>query len=190
MFGKKIFNEMRFQARWLETEAQSVTTGQTILVPGSFNGGSAQRSGGRRLQEFELDDNVDYALKNHGVRFGVQLRPAVIAATIQSTPWALSSSRTWPPIRPGLPTQFTQRLGDPTVSYSQYQVGWYVQDDYRVRKDLTISFGVRQELQTNLGDKFNLAPRLGFVWSPKKSGSITLRWRRRNLLRLVWRADV
>jgi hypothetical protein len=75
----------------------------------------------------------------------------------------------------GLPTQFTQRLGDPTVSYSQYQVGWYLQDDYRVRKDLTLSLGVRQELQTNLGDKLNLAPRFGFVWSPKKNGSITFR---------------
>src|SRR5688572_27869474 len=66
VFGKKIFNEARFQARWQKTEVESVTTGQTILVPGSFNGGSAQRSGGRRLQEFEFADNVDYALKNHG----------------------------------------------------------------------------------------------------------------------------
>src|SRR5882724_3269638 len=73
VLGKRIFNETRFQARWLETEGQSVTTGQTILVPGAFNTGSAQRSGGRRQLEFELDDNADYALKNHGVRFGIQL---------------------------------------------------------------------------------------------------------------------
>ena len=175
VFGKKIFNETRFQARWLETEAQSVTTGRSILIPGSFNGGSAQRSGGRRLQEFELDDNIDYALKNHGVRFGVQLEAghyrsneAVNAAgTFQFADLAAYEA--------GRPTQFTQRLGDPTVSYSQYQLGWYFQDDYRVRKDLTLSFGLRQELQTNLADKVNLAPRLGFVWSPRKNGSITLR---------------
>ena len=31
----------------------------------------------------------------------------------------------------GLPTQYTQRIGDPTVKYRQYQFGWYVQDDIR-----------------------------------------------------------
>jgi len=40
---------------------------------------------------------------------------------------------------------------------------------------LTISFGVRHELQNNLSDKSNLAPRVAFVWSPKKSGAVTVR---------------
>ena len=73
VFGKKFFNEVRLQARWLETEARSVSLGQTILVPGAFNDGSAQRAGGRRQLDFELADNVDYALEKHGLRFGVQL---------------------------------------------------------------------------------------------------------------------
>jgi hypothetical protein len=175
VFGKKIYNEIRFQARWLDTEAESDTVGQTILVPGSFNSGSAQRSGGRRSQEFQLDDNVDYALKNHGVRFGVQLEAGRYRSNESVNALGTFQFANLAAYQAGLPTQFTQRLGDPTVSYSQYQVGWYVQDDYRVRKDLTLSLGVRQELQTNLGDKFNLAPRFGFVWSPKKNGSITLR---------------
>ncbi|HEX6650073.1 MAG TPA: hypothetical protein VF075_11045, partial [Pyrinomonadaceae bacterium] len=36
-------------------------------------------------------------------------------------------------------------------------------------------YGVRHELQNHVSGKFNLAPRLGFVWSPKKSGAITVR---------------
>jgi len=67
---KKYFNELRVQARWLETETRSVSQGQTILVPGSFNDGSAQRTGGRRQFDLEIADNVDYALEKHGVRFG------------------------------------------------------------------------------------------------------------------------
>ena len=61
------------------------------------------------------------------------------------------------------------------MKYRQYQFGWYVQDDYRVRKNLTLSYGVRQEFQNHVPGKFNVAPRFGFVWSPKKNGSITLR---------------
>lgn len=175
VLGKKFFNEARFQLRWLNTEAQSVTSGQTILVPGSFNGGSAQRSGGRKQLEFELVDNVDYALAKHGVRFGVQLEGGGYRSNESSNAFGTFQFSDLAAFEAAKPTQFTQRLGDPTVSYSQYQFGWYLQDDFRVRKDLTISFGVRQELQNHLPDRLNVAPRAGFVWSPKKSGSITFR---------------
>src|SRR6185437_11073187 len=72
-FGKKFFNETRLKARWTVTDARSVSLGRTFLVPGAFNDGSAQRSGGRRQLDFELADNVDYALEKHGLRFGGQL---------------------------------------------------------------------------------------------------------------------
>jgi hypothetical protein len=60
------------------------------------------------------------------------------------------------------------------VSVSQAQLGLYVQDDIRLRKDLTISAGVRQEAQSHIGG-LHLAPRGGFAWSPFKSGKTTIR---------------
>ena len=175
VFGKKFFNEVRFQARWLTTEARSVILGQTILVPGAFNDGSAQRRGGRRQLDFELADNVDYALEKHGVRLGVQLEAGGYRSNDSSNAFGTFQFPDLAAFEAGLPTLYTQRIGDPTVKYRQYQFGWYVQDDYRVRKNLTISYGVRHEVQNHLDGKFNLAPRFGFVWSPKKNGSITLR---------------
>jgi Carboxypeptidase regulatory-like domain len=175
VFGKKFFNEVRLQARWITTEARSVSLGQTILVPGAFNDGSAQRFGGRRQLDFELADNVDYALEQHGLRFGLQLEAGGYRSNERTNAFGTFQFADLEAFEAGLPTQYTQRIGDPTVNYRQYQFGWYVQDDYRVRKNLTISYGVRHELQNHVSGKLNLAPRLGFVWSPKKNGSITLR---------------
>jgi hypothetical protein len=175
VFGKKFFNEMRLQARWLQTESRSVSLGQTILVPGSFNDGSAQRSGGRRQLEFELADNVDYALEKHGLRFGGQLETGGYRSNDRTNPFGTFQFADLASYEAGLPTQYTQRIGDPTVKYRQYQFGWYVQDDFRVRKNLTISYGARHEFQNHVPGKFNIAPRLGLVWSPKKNGSITIR---------------
>ena len=175
VIGKKFFNEVRLQARWLQTEARSVTLGQTILVPGSFNDGSAQRGGGRRQLDFELADNVDYALEKHGVRFGVQLEAGGYRSNDSTNAFGTFQFADLAAFETGLPTQFTQRIGDPAVDYRQYQFGWYVQDDFRVRKNLTLSYGVRHEFQNHVPGKFNLAPRFGFVWSPLKSGSITFR---------------
>ena len=175
VFGKKFYNEARLQARLVNTEARSVSLGRTILVPGAFNDGSAQRSGGRRQLDFELADNVDYALERHGLRFGVQLEAGGYRSNDSNNAFGTFQFADIEAYEAGLPTQYTQRIGDPTVKYRQYQFGWYVQDDYRVRKNLTISYGARQELQNHVPGKFNVAPRLGFVWSPKKNGTITLR---------------
>lgn len=175
VIGKKFYNESRLQFRWLTTEAQSVTQGQTVLVPGAFNDGSAQRSGGRKQWEYELVDNIDYALEKHGVRFGVQLEGGQYRSDDSSNAFGTFQFANLAAYELKQPTQYTQRFGDPLVTYSQQQVGWYIQDDFRVRKNLTISYGVRQEFQTHMRDHLNVAPRAGMVWSPFKSGSVTIR---------------
>ena len=73
------------------------------------------------------------------------------------------------------PRSYSRRLGDPSLSYSNVQGGLYIQDDFKIRKNLTVTGGVRYEAQTHVPDKLNFAPRAGFTWSPFKSGKTTLR---------------
>lgn len=68
--------------------------------------------------------------------------------------------------RGGGPTQFTINLGNPLATVRQVDFGGFVQDDWRVRPNLTVSMGLRYEAQTNVSSKFNFAPRLAFAWSP------------------------
>ncbi len=49
---------------------------------------------------------------------------------------------------------------------SQFDAGLFVQDDWRVRPGLTLSGGLRYEMQTNIGDKADLAPRMAISWAP------------------------
>ena len=174
-FGKKFFNELRVQARWVQTESRSSSIERTILVPGAFNDGGAQRTGGRRQFDLEISDNVDYALEKHGIRFGGMLEAARYRSNEFNNALGTFQFADLDAYEAGLPTQFTQRVGNPLVEYPQYQFGWYAQDDFRVRKNLTISYGLRHEMQTHVPGKFNLAPRVGFAWSPKKNGTVTLR---------------
>jgi hypothetical protein len=74
------------------------------------------------------------------------------------------------------PSQFSITLGNPLVKLSQWDMSLYAQDDWRVSNQLTLSYGLRYEFQTNLEDKLNFAPRFGLAWSPEKSRKGVIRF--------------
>jgi hypothetical protein len=63
-------------------------------------------------------------------------------------------------------SQFSISTGDPLAEVTQTDVGFYVQDDWRLRPNFTLSYGLRYENQTNIDSPLNFAPRLAFAWSP------------------------
>ncbi len=74
--------------------------------------------------------------------------------------------------RGGGASQFSLTGGNPEAQVSQLDFGGFVQDDWRLRSNLTLSGGLRYETQNNIHNPLNLAPRVAFAWSPRvgKSG--------------------
>ncbi|MEA2205650.1 MAG: hypothetical protein QOE77_2426 [Blastocatellia bacterium] len=70
----------------------------------------------------------------------------------------------------GGPTQLSIAGGNPEVSVSQRDIGFYVQDEWKLRPNFTISPGFRYENQNNISSDLNFAPRIGFAWSPSFGG--------------------
>lgn len=68
-------------------------------------------------------------------------------------------------------TQFTIAGGNPLAGVTQLDVGPFIQDDWRVRPNLTLNLGLRYEAQTNIKSSFDFAPRLGFAYSPGAGGT-------------------
>jgi hypothetical protein len=64
------------------------------------------------------------------------------------------------------PSKYSLGAGNPYISFYQMDFGPFIQDDWRVRPNLTMSFGLRWESQTNIPDHSSWAPRFGFAWSP------------------------
>jgi hypothetical protein len=63
-------------------------------------------------------------------------------------------------------SRFTINAGNPYASVAQFDAGPWVQDDWRLRPNLTLSLGLRYEVQTNVSDYGDIAPRIGFAWAP------------------------
>ncbi|MBK9315387.1 MAG: hypothetical protein IPM55_14265 [Acidobacteria bacterium] len=64
-FGKKLFNEFRFQSRWQQLSLDSPSNAPTIQVLNAFNRGGAQIDSTRRTHELEFADNLDFAVGKH-----------------------------------------------------------------------------------------------------------------------------
>ena len=60
--------------------------------------------------------------------------------------------------------------GNPEATVSQWDFAPFVQDDWRITNTLLLSAGLRYELQNNFDSHLDLAPRLGFSWSPGAKG--------------------
>ena len=63
-------------------------------------------------------------------------------------------------------TQFSIFTGNPHLTMGQFDVGAYMGDDWKARPNLTLSYGLRYEYQTNMSDLHDFAPRLALAWAP------------------------
>jgi hypothetical protein len=67
-------------------------------------------------------------------------------------------------------TQFSIAGGNPQAEVTQTDFSPFIQDDWRVRPNLTLSLGLRYETQTNIHSNLDFAPRVAFAWSPGAGG--------------------
>jgi hypothetical protein len=175
LIGSRLFNELRLQLRWHRANQESATRAPAVIVLNAFSIGGAQVQSDRRLWELELADNVDFAFERHALRSGILLESGFYETRELRNSDGTFIFSSLDAFRAALPTTFTRRSGDPLTRFSHHQFAWFLQDDIRVRQDLSISLGVRHEFQTHLDDHNNFAPRFGLAWSPFRDGATTIR---------------
>lgn len=174
--GRRFFINTRMLVNWSDAESTSAVESPTISVIDAFTTGGAQRAGGRHSRGYSLQSDLDYVRGIHSWRGGVSLVGGTYRTDDALNYLGTYTFESLAAYEAGLPRSFTRRIGDPNISYVDWQAGFYVQDDIRLRKNLTLSPGVRIEAQTHMSDSNNIGPRIGVTWAPSKSGKTTLRF--------------
>jgi hypothetical protein len=175
--SKLWINETRFQYfRW------SMTTDPTSAAPmvqvlGAFNSGGASVGQGADTQnDYELQNYVSWIRGAHAWRFGARLREAhenSVARNNFNGTFTFTSIDTYRQTLLGTsgygPSQFSLTTGQPQLAVGQFDAGIFWGDEWRARPNLTINYGLRYELQTNIGDRVDFAPRVGIAWAPRNT---------------------
>ena len=173
--GRRFFINTRASLNWRHVDQDSLFESPTVIVIDGFNSGGQQRSQNIRSKSLDLQSDLDYVRGKHSMRAGTQINAVRYRSHDAQNYLGTYTFESIAQFNLGLPRSYTIRLGDPNLAYNNVQAGFYAQDDIRVRKNLTISPGVRYEAQTHLSDYNNFGPRVGITYSPGASGKLTLR---------------
>jgi hypothetical protein len=171
-------NEVRAQYIRRRSTQESTNNSPTIRVLDAFTAGGANVGFAFSDEDrFELQNTTSFLRGNHSAKVGFRLRhvrlrdssPNNFAGTFTFT--GLEQYRNTILNLPGaLPTQFSIAGGNPQAGIKQMDLGLFVQDDWRVNPELTVSLGLRYERQTNISSNLNFAPRFGFAYAPGAGG--------------------
>jgi hypothetical protein len=173
--GRRFFSESRVQVRWSDTGTSSSVDAPTFRVLDAFTSGGAQRRGGERSVQFEAATDLDYVRGTHALRTGLLLEGGRYRSDAFSNYLGTFTFASLEDYLGGRPLNYSRRIGDPAVEFSNLQVGLYAQDDFRVHPSLMVSYGLRYEAQTLLSDFDNFSPRVSLTWSPFEGGATTVR---------------
>ena len=179
-----LLNEFRAAFRQRRQDTTSLTDEPAILVLGFFNAGGAQIALHRRDTYADFEDIATLSRGIHTLRFGGGFSPkwvwAVNASNFGGTFTFSCLMPSTDPTSPcfssaysqNTPAQFTLNFGDPQISFKQHEFYSFVQDEMRLRQNLSLVLGLRYEGQSNGNSFKNVAPRLAFAYSPGRGHTV------------------
>ncbi|MGH9516973.1 MAG: carboxypeptidase regulatory-like domain-containing protein [Terriglobales bacterium] len=171
----------------------------------------------RTEQRYQFADNFSWTIGQHSTKFGAEFNYIPLKAiftvnyggvydfgAISATNLLGSQFAGFPGISPvqaygaGIPGDFIQGLGSPNDSFKNVPIGFYWQDSWKIRHNLTLNYGLRYDVEippkfkppTGLAadgyqflglqkgiqtDKNNFQPRIGLAWDPKGDGKTLIR---------------
>jgi Carboxypeptidase regulatory-like domain len=189
-------NETRFQYSHSRSEQIGNNSVPALNVSGSFNSGGSQV--GHSINERNFWELNNFTAKQHGshaIKFGGRIRHVKVDDDNESNfggTWSFTGGFGLTSIEryqltlqlqeQGLTPQqiraagggaatFSINSGNPFADVTQTDYGVFVQDDWRVRPNITLSYGLRYETQTNAHSKYDFGPRLAIAWSPGAANS-------------------
>lgn len=223
LIGNDKVNEFRFQyaRRGLRYNFNTATPdgakSAVNIVGFAFFGREPFSFVDRVEQRYQFSDNFSWVAGNHSIKFGgdAQYIPINASFTVnfgnvynfgalsasQFGFGALPGAQGMSPVQAygfGVPSTMVQGIGNPKAAFNVKPVGFFVQDSWRIRPNLTLNYGVRYDvefsnkfgfpnalsaaaydalgLQKGFGtDTNNVQPRIGIAWDPWKNGKTVFR---------------
>jgi carboxypeptidase family protein len=140
------------------------------LVAGTSTSGATDR----RETRFQFQEIFSYVSGAHSLKFGgdvQRIKSTFIDLSDATGTWDFDSAGDF---LANTPSRFRQNFLMTSTQHNTY-TGLFAQDEWRLKQNLTISYGLRWENENILRDGNNFGPRVAFAYDPFKSSKTVIR---------------
>jgi len=140
------------------------------LVAGTSTSGSTDR----RETRFQFQEIFAYVRGNHSMKFGADIqgiKSTFIDLGDATGTWDFDSAGDF---LANIPSRFRQNFLTTSTQRNTY-AGIFAQDEWRMKSNFMLSYGLRWENESIVRDVNNFGPRLAFAYDPFKSGKTVIR---------------
>lgn len=183
VLNARAINETRFQYMRRRNNQAALNFDPTVSVLDAFTGGGASVGLSYTNEDrYELQNMTSLTRGPHFVKFGARLRGVsqsdrsmqnyngrftfTSLDAYRITMLGLENGLTPQQIRAagGGASQFSITGGNPLADIRQFDIGLFIQDDWRLRPNFSLNLGLRYETQNHINNHMDFAPRVGFAW--------------------------
>ncbi|HKC85483.1 MAG TPA: TonB-dependent receptor [Blastocatellia bacterium] len=142
---------------------------------GNLTAGASTLSGvDRREDRYQIQDTLNYARGAHTARVGVDAQAIRSRFVDLEDTTGTFNFATAADFLDNKPSRYQHRFNTESELRNTY-TGVFIQDEWKPKQNLTLSFGLRWENETVIEDRNNFGPRLSLAWDPFKSGKTVMR---------------
>lgn len=144
-----------------------LVTFNTVPDGGTQVFGSTTSSSDRKENRWQFQDTLTFVNGAHSWRFGFDYHnvDTTFIDRFDATGTYSFGGNGFVFFIANNPSNFAQNFNTESSLKNKYQ-GFFVQDEYRLRPNFTLSLGLRYERETILKDNNNWGPRIAFAWNP------------------------
>jgi Carboxypeptidase regulatory-like domain len=166
------FNEARFQYTHSRFEAPgNDLVGPAVSIAGVANyGASTSSPTARNIDLFEMADNYSVQHSSQFLKAGLDVLYNRVNIVFPGSFYGSYSFSSLANYLSGNYTTFTQAFGKVDWFQTNPNVGWFVQDEWKAGRNLTINAGLRHDVEWLAAgiqtSTHNFSPRLGLAYAP------------------------
>ena len=172
----KVLNQFRISAARQANSLRGVTHAPGISVLDAFTGGGAQVDQKTTENHTQFNEFLSWQAGKHQWKAGINV-PDISRRGLTDY-GNFGGSFTYSTLDEYLghrPFSLVQQGGEGRTVFLEVVLGAFIQDDYRVSRNLSISAGLRYDWQNFAHDNNDFSPRLSFAWAIGGSRKTVLR---------------
>ena len=165
ILSERTVHDVHFIWRKDHSDTNPFSNAPAIIVKDAFTGGGAQNKQTQNGNEYELSNLIYFAGEKLTMRSGFQGWQRRQRSVYQDNFYGEFTFSDLASYRAGKPLKYRITCCDPFIKLRQTQVGLFSQNDFKLTRTFTLMLGVRYQMQTNIYDKDNGDPSIGFAYA-------------------------